>query len=231
MIGDDLPTAQKIWHRIARRQFTDGDLPAFLLSMHKKWQPGTLAAEFARALLAESNSRELDPEPEALNLADVEHLPKTTRIDGILPLTIPVPGHAHWPADELLTEAARLRLMPAPEDHQRTRDELALAYLALLHRRPLNSTHRLAIMPHVACPQSATSRPGNTLVLLGELPLGGAVTLFFSSFLAEDRCSFAPSAAEHFDRLKLQRTSAGKLTLTEGAPRPHKPREKWTFRL
>ena len=224
MTGDDLTKARSIWQSIAAHTFAEGDLPSLFLSLHKKWNPGSLAAELARALLKETNSRGEDPEPEPLLLADIEHLPKTARIDGILPLTIPAPTDATWSADELIEEAARLKLGRLPKDRDRLRDELALAHLPLLHHRPIISTHRLAIMPGLAS-------PGATLLLLGKLPLGGTVTILTSSLLTREHCLFETAATQHFSRFKLHRSDAGALTLAEGKPRAARRKDKWTFRL
>ena len=163
--GDETERARTLWKKIAAGDLSGGDLTHLLLALWKKWQPGTLAAELARALLAEANSREPEPEPEALFLAEIESLPKTERIDGVLPLSIPVPADLGRLADELVEEALRLKLGSPPSEE--AREELTIAFLPLLHRRPLVSSHRLPILMYAACPLSATSRPGETLMLLG----------------------------------------------------------------
>jgi hypothetical protein len=224
MIGDDFDQARRVWKTIGDHTFTEGDLEALLLAVWKKWQPGTLSAELSRALLEESESTDSDPDPAALLLADIEHLPKTSRIDGILPLTIPRPNDVHWTSDALIDEVVRLKIGRMPEDRDRLRDELALAHLSLLHRRALTSTHRLDIVATLAS-------PGPALVMLGKLPLGGTVTLFTSSLATSEFCLIDRAAVEHHSRFQLHRTKSGKLTLTAGKPRPPKRKDKWTFRL
>ena len=224
MSGDDLDRARTLWGKITDHTFVEGELEALLLAVWKKWQPGTLAAELSRALLDESASAEPDPEPAALALAEIEHLPKTSRIGGILPLAIPVPVDAHWMSDELIDEAARLKLGRLADDRDRMRDEIALAHLSLLHRRPITSTHRLDITATLAS-------PGPALLLLGKLPLGGTVTLFTSSLETSRRCLVERASVEHHSRFKLHRGGSGELRLAPGKPRPSKRKDKWTFRL
>jgi len=222
---------QALWQKFAGLHFEEGDLAELLLALDKLLRTGTLAAELARALNEESLSPEADPEPAALRLEGITELPKTERIDGILPLTIPVPSDVRWPADELFAEAERLGLSIPAQDRGRMRDELALAYLALLHDRPLVSSHRLPIRLYASCPGASTDQTEGSLMLLARLPLGGTATIFFSHLPAAEHCDFAPAATEHIDRLALRRRPNGELLLAEGKNRPYTRVDRWTFRL
>ncbi len=74
-------SAQALWQKFARLRFEQGDLAELILALEKFFQPGTLAADLARALNQERLSPEADPEPAALRLENIAELPKTEHID------------------------------------------------------------------------------------------------------------------------------------------------------
>ena len=211
--------ARARWSRFAAGDFDGDDLPALLRALSAKWQPGTLAAELGRALAegAEGDADERSP----ISIEAWESIPKTGRIDGILPLTIPSPTNLGLSVLELREEIARLEIgSPGAGDD----DEIGLAILALLHDRPLVTDHRLALRLYIDC-------PADSLMLMGRLPLGGTVSIFTSA-IGPDRAAELPgSALRHVERSEARRDRAGKLRLDPLPPREGPRPETWTFRL
>lgn len=191
-----------IWNTINSPRHAAGHLGALLVELANKWQPGTLAAELARALVSEQRPRDPVRPPAPLILENLTNLEKTRRIDGILPLTVPSPNHIGRCVSELVSEATRLDLGPPPDDET----ELTLALLTLLHRRSLVTDNRLRIELTLAC-------PGGTLLVLGQLPLGGRTTIAVTSIDPHLHCNFDPADAVYLDHLTLNRTPNGILTL------------------
>jgi len=173
------------------------------LARPRRWRPGTLAAELARALASEQRPKEPVPAPAPILLENITTIDKTQRIDGILPLIVPSPNHIGPSVTELIAEADRLDLGPAPEDDT----ELTLALLAILHRRSLVTNAQLAIELTLAC-------PAEHFMVLGLLPLGGRTTIALTSVEAGVHGDFTPSDVIFLDRLTLSRDSSGHLQLT-----------------
>lgn len=191
-----------LWQTINSPAHTAGHLEALLLALAAKWQPGTLAAELARALNSELRPRDPTPTPAPIFLDNLTNLEKTRRIDGILPLTVPSPNNIAPSVAELIRETGRLDLGQSPDDDT----ELTLALLTLLHRRSLITNNNLSIELTLAC-------PGDSLLILGNLPLGGRTTIALTSIDPTTHCAFNPADIIYLDRLTLQRTAAGILTL------------------
>ncbi len=225
--GDEagFSAVRSVWGRVAGRRFAAGDLEGLLCALEGHWLPGSFPAEMARALNVERRRRGGDGSmPEPLELSAIDGWPTTDRIDGVLPLRVPTPCDARFAADELLAEAVRLELGGGVRDREALRSELALAFLALLHRRPIATSHGMQIIPLLSC-------PATTLLLRGELPLGGKVTLWVSPLIGAEWCEFDPGTTAYHDTLELVRGDGGGLTIRAGTERLARRPESWTFRL
>lgn len=201
------------WRKFRSRRFDSTDLEEFLEAGHSTFDPRSFAGQFGRLLVCERIERKQLPLP----LEEAVNLPTTRRIDGILPLLIPSCRNVDFLVGELLEEGDRNGLpYPTADRIDAFRSEVALCYLAVLHRRFLRTTQRLQIEMKVECPHSALSGRKEQFSLMGTLPLGGIVTLFTSHLRATEWTDLDPAAPGHA-RALVARRREGRLRLEKPA--------------
>jgi len=192
------------------KPFPDSESFAVLLRARAaKWRPGTFVAEFARVLLAE----EKDPARgrQRIDVGQLTRLPMTRRIDGIMPLTVPVSGDIERLVGEFLDECERL-VIPLPEDRD-LRAEVALCYLAHLHRRKLRLDFGLDMVLELQCPVSSFGTCREEMLLTGRLPFGGNAVLFYSALHGSKWCDEPPPDIRHASGYTAERDAQGRLRL------------------
>jgi hypothetical protein len=207
------------WDEVLAYRFDSASFEELLRAYGCRFDPGGLAAELGKVLDREWLKRL----PMAILLEELTKLPVTTRIDGILPFRIPQPVDVFQSADTLLDELKRMRYTVPEfgEELVRMRSELALCFLAALHRREFQIDHRLRMRVQVECPYSPTCGRKDSLMLMGYLPFGGRITIFYSNLSAskwlgvpgcEVEYESALTAVRDEGRLKL--VPAGKTALS-----------------
>jgi len=190
--------------------FPDSESFADLLRARAaKWRPGTFVAEFARVLVAEE--KEPARGRRRIDVRGLTHLPMTRRIDGIMPLTIPVAGDIERLAGEFLNECERLAVaLPGSE---RLRAEVALSYLAHLHRRKLRLDFGLDMELELQCPVSSFGQCREEMLLMGRLPFGGNAVLFYSALRGSAWSDEPPPDIRHAAGYTARRDGEGRLRL------------------
>ncbi len=202
------------WQPFADGTFDADSLEKLLREIHLKWTPGTFAFEYARVLVNESKQPPGALRRLPLDLGEITSHPKTQRIDGIMPLEILVARDIVFLAEELIEEADRLDLpIPGSENIERFRSEIALCYFALLHRRSFRLDFNLPMELELQCPQSPSSLPRDEFLLMGNLPLGGRSTVFYSSMKCPEHSGIRPAAVEHAASLTTRRDNSGRLRI------------------
>ncbi len=193
--------------------FPDSDTFAALLRARVlKWRPGTFVAEFARVLVAEE--KEPSRGSQRIDVQNLTRLPTTRRIDGIMPLTLPLTGDIERLVSEFLDECGRL-IVPLPEERgfDGLRAEIALCYLAHLHRRKFRLDFGLDMVLELQCPVSSFGICREEMLLMGRLPFGGNAVLFYSSLRGSIWCDDPPEDIRHAASYRAERDTEGRLRL------------------
>jgi hypothetical protein len=193
--------------------FPDSDTFAALLRARvAKWRPGSFVAEFACVLVAEE--KEPARGRQRLEVRNLTSLPTTRRIDGIMPLTLPLTGDIERIVGEFLDECERL-VVPLPEagGFDKLRAEIALCYLAHLHRRKLRLDFGLDMVLELQCPVSSFGTCREEMLLMGRLPFGGNAVLFYSALRGSAWCDEPPPDIRHATGYSARRDGEGRLRL------------------
>ncbi len=192
---------------------------ALLLHFGAGWTEKTMAAECARVLVAEKKKRFF--KPELLSISGIECLPLTKRIDGMIPLWVPIARNVEVLADEFLEEAFRFELpLPANEELDKLRRSLSLCYFAFFHGRRVRIDLGMRMELALACPETPSAGARSQPLLLGRLPFGGRCTVLTTQLPANEIAALPGSDLEHCPRLTARRDSGGRLLLHR-AEAPH----------
>lgn len=189
---------ERRWSPLREGRFSSEELSEFLMAA-ACWAPeGSTTSVVGRLLIAEQQR-----EPVRFRCQDWLLIPKTTRIDRLLPLEIPRPFAIESLARELIEQCPSLAL-PGIEPAARADFERSTAagFLCLLHGRSLELDHRLQMEMRVECPASASGRARRMeLTLMGYLPFGGRVVVATSRLPVDESMTMPASHVEHTDRL------------------------------
>ncbi|MEZ5325246.1 MAG: hypothetical protein R3F19_09295 [Verrucomicrobiales bacterium] len=172
------------WNAVLDHDFDGASLAAVLADYGQQLKGGTFITEFAKVLERE---RRMNLPMEIL-LSAMTAVPQTVRVDGIMPFNIPEPVNITEPVQKLLDEVTVMNY-DVPDSGRklvRLRDEISVCILAYLHRREMQIDHRLAMRLQLECPYSPNVGRKESLMLMGYLPFGGRVTVFYSSLIASD---------------------------------------------
>lgn len=212
------------WQLVLERRFDSADFADLLIAASRKLPEGTAAVEFGRVLWLEREEGEDAP---PLEMERFETIRKTERIDGILPFTIPAASSIILLADELIETIIRLNMgVPELKNYDVIRDEIALAYFALFQNRPMRINYQLNMQLRVECAFSTISGQANELSLVGYLPLGGSIIIFFSAIHAQNFASIDPARVNHADGLVASRVG-DQLVLQETMPKKKPETKLW----
>ena len=198
---DSYPTS---WRQFLAHRFDGESFKRLLEEYANRFPEGTMAAEVGKAMARERRKGVVM----GILLREITALRKTVRVDGIMPLSIPVATDICEIADELLFQLRRLHydVPEGGEALRRMQDEIAVCYLAFFHRREIEIDYTLRMRVQVECPYSPTSGRRQSLMLMGYLPFGGRITVFYSSLLAEKWLAMPGSAVEHEPGLEAVRS-------------------------
>ena len=180
--------------------------------------------QVAEVMLAEKDP---DIPVQPLVLEAIETWPFTTRIDGIMPLKIPVANDVVLPLYRFLDDLEMVGFDRAdPDSEDRVLQELSLCLFAWLHQRPLQSDYGMMIELTTQCPSSAMAAKED-LSVMGCLPNGGRITVFVSSLKAATWTTLPPASIEHCDHLRAGRDESGHLLLMKHDPAERPQRFRW----
>jgi hypothetical protein len=172
------------WSAVVDHRFDGASLATILADYGQQLKEGTFISEFAKVLERE---RRMNLPMEIL-LAAMSAVPQTVRVDGILPFSIPEPINISEPVQKLLEEVSRMHydVPDSGKELEQLRDEVSICILAFLHRREMQIDHRLTMRLQLECPFSPNVGRKESLMLMGYLPFGGRVSVFYSSLNAAD---------------------------------------------
>lgn len=200
------------WQAIIEARFDQFDLCEFLIAIHRDFPAGSLLREVGRVMQEEA----VDPEEQRLQpvvVESIENWPMTTRIDGIMPLQIPLASDIALVANWFLREMDTLGFeLPQLETVSEVEDDLSLCLFAWLHQRRLKSSFGMMIELTTQCPRSALAVK-DELCVMGHLPNGSRITIFYSFLKRSTRLTMPDTSVEHFDALEARRASDGILKL------------------
>jgi hypothetical protein len=91
-------------------------------------------------------------------------------------------------------------------------DDISLCFFAWFHQRFLKSSHGMMIELVTLCPRSALSAK-EEINVMGLLPNGGRIVIYYSFLKGRDRLTMKESSLEYFDRLEAVRSEDGVLRL------------------
>ncbi len=197
---------ERCWQPLRSGRFSSTQLASFLAAAGHWSMAGSTTSVLGRVLAAEQQRDRV-----RFRCQDWVLIPKTTRIDRLLPLQIPRPFPIEGLATELLDQCPSLGL-PAIEPGQRQTfgTSASAGFLAILHSRRLELEHGLFLDLRLECPASASGRGRrNELTLMGYLPLGGRVVVATSRMAAEDVLTMNAAEVEHTSRLLSRWTGDG----------------------
>jgi len=212
------------WQSLLEGRFCQEDFVEFLIGARNDLPAGS----FMR-VVAEVMKAELDPDipVQPLVLENITTWPMTTRIDGIMPLKIPIANDVVLPVYRFLDHIELIGFDRADrEREEQVIAELSLCLFAWLHQRPLQSSYGMMIEMTTQCPSSATAAKED-LTVMGCLPNGGRVTVFISSLKAETWTTLSSASLEHIGHLKADRDQAGRLVLVKHDPPERPQRLRW----
>ena len=193
-------------------QLDSESFEALLLHFEAGWTEKTMAAECARVLKAEKKRRFY--KPELLSFAEIDCLPLTKRIDGMIPLWVPIARNVSVLADEFLEEAFRFELpLPGNEELEELRRDLTLCYFAFFHGRRVRIDLGMRMELALGCPESPSAGARSQPLLLGRLPFGGRCTVLTTQLPAHDLAVLPGGDLEHCPRLAARRDDGGRLQL------------------
>ena len=197
---------ERRWHPLRGGRFSSQELAGFLAAGAYWATEGSVTWVLGRVLAAEQQKDQV-----RFRCQDWLLIPKTTRIDRLLPLKIPKPFPIGSLARELMDQCPSLGLPGVGREHRAEFEaSTAAAFLCLLHDRSLELEHQLQMEMRVECPGSASGRERRLeLTLMGYLPLGGRVVVATSRLTAADVLTMAPEQVEHADRLISRWTGDG----------------------
>ncbi len=212
------------WQSLLEGRFCQEDFVEFLIGAR-----ADLPASSFMRVVADVMTAELDHDipVKPLLLEDITTWPMTTRIDGIMPLKIPVANDVVLPIYRFLDDIELIGFDRAdPEREAQVLAELSLCLMAWLHQRPLRSSYGMMIEMTTQCPSSATAVKED-LTVMGCLPNAGRVTVFYSSLKAERWSNLPPASIEHCGHLRADRDEAGQLILVKYNPPERPQRLRW----
>lgn len=197
---------ERCWQPLRSGRFSSGELASFLAAAGHWSLAGSTTSVLGRVLAAEQQRDRV-----RFRCQDWLLIPKTTRVDRLLPLQIPRPFPIESLAGELLDQCPSLGLLPIePGTKPSFVISAAAGFLALLHTRRLELEHGLFLDLRLECPASASGRGRrNELTLMGHLPLGGRVVVATSRLASEDILTMNAAEVEHTDRLLSRWTGDG----------------------
>lgn len=212
------------WHAVADRRFDGASLLAVLADYAHQLDEGTFVSELGKVLERE---RRMERQM-AILLEAMTEVPQTIRVDGIMPFHILVPANVLEPVERLLKEVRRMHyaIPESGPELSMLRDEVAVCLLACLHGREVQVDHRLTMRLQLECPFSPNIGRKNLLMLMGYLPFGGRVTLFYSSLQAEDWLAMDAAEVEHEEALCAQRENGNLRVVATGNARPRAASER-----
>lgn len=191
------------WNAVIDRRFDGASLMEVLADYASQLREGTLISELAKVVERERRMNL----PMAILLEQMSEVRQTVRVDGIMPFRIPLPSNISEPVRKLLEEV-RVMNYDVPDSREelaRLCDEISICILACLHRREVQIDHRLVMRMQLECPYSPNVGRKKSLMLMGYLPFGGRVTLFYSSLLASDWLRIDPGSVEFEESLGVVR--------------------------
>ncbi len=203
--------AEKLaWSRIRQRCFDSQDVELMLRLVCAGAR--SFSGRFGEYLRADRDKEwALSPMgitmPVQLRLSDFSEWECTRRVDGVVPCNVPLAREIGWLVRDFLEtlEDKGLRLPAAWEEDPRWQDQLSLCWLALLHGRELELSTGMPCRLVAECVCGSSGRQKREISLMGYLPMGGRITIFFSP-LAGMECFDPPELAGGYARgLRAQR--------------------------
>lgn len=205
------------WDAIIALRFDQQLLLDWWREMHFDYPEGRIEREIGRLLEFEAQQRPDRPLP--IMLENIKNWATTTRIDGVLPLSIPLASDITTLFAPLIDFATSLGFQrPTPDTFETLCEEMAICLLAWLHGRPLQTDFGMRMELRAECPRSALSAR-QELYIMATLPYGGRTTIFHSYLKAKCWTDLPEGAIVHVYGLEARRNSSGRLRLYE-IPRP-----------
>lgn len=212
------------WRALLEHPFGQADVADFFMGVHTDLPKGSFVRHVGEVMTAELNP---DIPIQPFVLEKVSTWPQTTRIDGIMPLKVPVANDVVLPVYRFLDDIELVGFdRPELEREEQLLSELSLCLLAWFHQRPLQSNYGMMIELSTQCPSSAMAVKED-VALMGSLPNGSRVTVFYSSLKAETWAGVPASSLEHLAHLKAVRDASGQLVLAEDKPPERPQRLRW----
>ncbi|MEM9478024.1 MAG: hypothetical protein AAGA58_00020 [Verrucomicrobiota bacterium] len=195
-------------------ELTSNRFEEFLIHFRLGWTEGTLAAECARVLEIEYKRRAR--REELLDFRNVGSLPLTKRIDGMVPLWLPIAQNVSRYADEILEDAFRLELsLPPNNELNELRRQLSMGFLAFFHRRHVRIDLGMKMELVLACPSTPTAGTRHYPLLLARLPFGGTATILKCEWSAKEVLAGKEADTEFAPRFVVEPRDNSKLLLRE----------------
>lgn len=203
------------WQALIESRFAQDEFERLLVAVGDDLKKESFLREVANLMREERMDLDAVVSRSALDLEKIspEEWPMTTRIDGIMPLTIPLASDLTLVASRFFREMDTLGFdYPALENMERVEDEIGLCLLAWMHERPLRSSFGMRVELNTQCPRSALSCKDSP-TLMGTLPNGSRITIFYSRLKASECLAMPGRSLEYFDRLEAARDAEGVLRL------------------
>ena len=201
--GGEIASYPRKWRAVVEHQFDSESLLGVLADYAHQLDEGTFVTEVAKVLERE---RTMGAQM-AILLEAMTKIRQTVRVDGLMPFNIPVPTNIFEPVETLLEEVRRMHYAVPESGEERARllREVSVCILGCLHGREFQIDHRLIMRVQLECPYSPNLGRKDTLMLMGYLPFGGRVTVFYSSLRAAEWLDMEAGAVEHEDALDARR--------------------------
>ncbi len=205
---------QTLWLTLCDGHFEEREWWRFLVALHRDLPEGSLLRLIGAHVLQEWDAEgEGEAERRPLVLEGICDWPMTTRIDGIMPMRIPLADDIGVFPRRLFQHLILLGFdYPSGDQVERLEADLGLCLLAWLHRRRLKSDHGMHIELVTQCPRSALSAK-EELAILGTLPNASQITIFYSSLKGSQRLTMDEASVAYVDRLCTRRDADGILRM------------------
>jgi hypothetical protein len=202
---------QARWQSLVSGQFDQDGFMACLIATHRDLPKQGFLRAMGEIMAQEAALEE--PFSQKLRLEEIGDWPMTIRIDGIMPMRIPLARDIGELPRAWMREMDLLGFeSPTPLDAPRVERGLGLCLLGWFHQRQLVSDYGLSIELTTQCPRSALGAK-DEICVMGQLPNGSRITVFFSGLKGSDCLAMPAASAEHYDILEAKQDQDGVLRL------------------
>jgi hypothetical protein len=203
--GDEL-----LWEQLAGGHGGSDELGELLVRLHTRLPEDSLCGALGRWLAPWG---ELGPVP--VRVAGLRGIPLTTRVDGILALTVPRACSCDLIGQDVVEGLARAGLEGAAAGVGRgLRRRLGLCMLAHFHGMRWRLEHAMWMELRLGCP-AATGGGWGPVFLWGDLPLGGRIVVSHTGMEASQLTSIPPGDLEFVGGVRAVVREGGEIEWVE----------------